>query len=146
MRLVKTVLLAALVMLCMPGIAEDAQPTGTIRIDQTQVELILGGDIGKGHLNIGGMNYTFKTGGLKVGGIGIHKEHLLGNVYGSNDAADVAGTYFTAEAGITLAKGKGGMWLKNTKGVTLHLKSVSDTGLALSVGVEGFRIHDLEPE
>lgn len=146
MRLVKSVLLAALVMLCMPSIAADAQPTGTIRIDQTQVELILGGDIGKGHLNTGGMNYTFKTGGLKVGGIGIHKEHLLGNVYGSNEAADVAGTYFTAEAGITLAKGKGGMWLKNTKGVTLHLKSASDTGLALSVGVEGFRIHDLEPE
>ena len=58
----------------------------------------------------------------------------------------MAGTYFDAEAGITLAKGKGGMWLKNSKGVSLHLKSADDTGLALSIGVEGFNIHDLEPE
>jgi hypothetical protein len=146
MRVFKTVLVAALALLCMPGFAEDEQPSGTIKIDQTQVELILGGDIGKGHLTTDGKTYTFKTGGLKLGGIGIHKEHLVGDVYGSNEAADVAGIYFDAEAGITLAKGKGGMWLKNSKGVSLHLKSADDTGLALSIGVEGFSIHDLEPE
>ena len=146
MRVFKTVLVAAFALLCMPGFAEDAQPSGTIKIDETQVELILGGDIGKGHLITNGMNYTFKTGGLKLGGIGIHKSHLVGDVYGSNEAVDVAGTYFEAEAGITVAKGKGGMWLKNSKGVSLHLKSADDTGLALSIGVEGFNIHDLEPE
>ena len=146
MHLFKSILVTALVVFCMPGFAEDAQPSGTIKIDQTQVELILGGDIGKGHLSTGGMNYTFKTGGLKLGGIGVHRDHLVGDVYGSNEAADVAGTYFEAEAGITVAKGKGGMWLKNSKGVSLHLKSASDTGLALSVGVEGFNIHDLKPE
>jgi hypothetical protein len=146
MKLLRSVLVAALVALCVPAVAEDAEPSGTIKIDQTQVELILGGDIGKGHLSTGGMDYSFKTGGLKLGGIGVHRDHLVGNVYGSNEAADVAGTYFEAEAGITVAKGKGGMWLKNSKGVSLHLKSASDTGLALSVGVEGFRIHDLKPE
>ena len=146
MRWFRSISVAALVALCMPALAEDSQPSGTIKIDQTQVELILGGDIGKGHLSTGGMKYSFKTGGLKLGGIGVHRDHLVGDVYGSNEAADVAGTYFEAEAGITVAKGKGGMWMKNSKGVSLHLKSASDTGLALSLGVEGFKIHDLKAE
>ena len=71
----RAVFVAVLVVFCMPGFAEDEQPSGTVKIDQTQVELILGGDIGKGHLSTGGMNYTFKTGGLKLGGIGIHRDH-----------------------------------------------------------------------
>ena len=77
MRGLKTILLAVIAALCVPGLAvAHDEPTGTIIIDQTQVELILGGDLGKGHLTAGGKNYTFKTGGLKLGGIGIHTEHL----------------------------------------------------------------------
>ena len=44
-----------------------------------------------------------------------------------------------------MAKGVGGIWMKNSKGVSLHLRSADDTGVALSIGVEGFRIHDLKP-
>jgi hypothetical protein len=53
--------------------------------------------------------------------------------------ADFAGTYFVAEAGITVVKGKGGFWFKNDKGVTLHMKASAE-GVALSIGVEGFKI------
>ena len=146
MRCLRTILLAAIATLGVPAIGEDSQPSGTIVIDQTQVELILGGDLGKGHLTAGGKNYTFKTGGLKLGGIGIHTEHLIGHVYHMTATQHFEGTYFEAEAGLTLAKGKGGLWMKNGKGISIHLHSADDSGVALSIGVEGFRIHDLKPE
>ena len=146
MRRLGTILLAAIATLGFPAIAEDAQPSGTIVIDQTQVELILGGDLGKGHLTAGGKNYTFKTGGLKLGGIGIHTEHLIGHAYHMTGTQHFEGTYFDAEAGLTVVKGKGGLWLKNDKGVTIHLRSADDSGVALSIGVEGFKIHELKPE
>jgi hypothetical protein len=145
-RVLQSIPVAAIAMFCVPALAADEQPSGTIVIDQTQVELILGGDIGKGHLSAGGANYTFKTGGLKLGGVGIHTEHLVGHAYDMRSAADFEGTYFEAEAGITVAKGKGGMWMKNAKGVTIHLRSADDSGVALSIGVEGFNIHDLKAQ
>jgi len=43
-----------------------------------------------------------------------------------------------------MVKGKGGLWLKNDKGVSIHLRSADDSGVALSIGVEGFKIHDLK--
>jgi hypothetical protein len=61
-------------------------------------------------------------------------------------AADFEGTYFQMEAGITVAKGKGVMSMKNAKGVTIHLRSADDSGIALSLGIEGFKIHDLEAQ
>lgn len=142
----RSILAVAIAVFWVPAFAADAQPSGTIVIDQTQVELILGGDLGKGHLTTGGTNYTFKTGGLKLGGIGVHTEHLIGHTYHMTSVADFEGTYFEAEAGITLAKGKGGQWMKNAKGVSIHLRSADDSGIALSVGVEGFKIHDLKAQ
>ena len=144
MRVLRSIPVAAIAIFCVPVFAADAQPSGTIVIDQTQVELILGGDLGKGHLSTGGTNYTFKTGGLKLGGIGVHTEHLVGHAYHMSDVSDFAGTYFEAEAGITVVKGKGGMTMKNSTGVTIHLRSADESGIALSIGVEGFRIHDLK--
>lgn len=145
MRTLRLILAAAVAIFCAPVLGDDEQPSATIVIDQTQVELILGGDLGKGHLTVAGANYTFKTGGLKLGGLGVHTEHLIGHAYHLENVQDFAGTYFEAEAGIAVVKGKGGLWLKNARGVSIHLRSADDSGVALSVGVEGFRIHDVDP-
>jgi hypothetical protein len=118
-----------------------ADPTGTLVIDETQVMVLVGGDLGGGTLLLDHNSYSFRTGGLKIGGLGMHKIHLVGDVYDLNDVADFHGIYFSAQAGITLGDvGKQGLWLKNSKGVTLHLKSSGAEGIALSVGVEGFEI------
>ena len=119
--------------------SHDEMASGTLKIDETQVMFIVGGDMGSGTLNFQGKTHTFKTGGLKLGGIGIHKVHLTGDVYKLNNVADFAGTYFVAEAGITVIKGAGGFWFKNSKGVTLHLKASAE-GVALAIGVEGLKI------
>jgi hypothetical protein len=118
--------------------ADDEQPTATLTIDETQVMLIIGGSVGGGVLVFGDKSYAFKTSGLKLGGVGVHKIHLRGDVYGLTDIEDFAGTYFEAQAGITVGKGKGGLFLSHDD-VTIHLKANAD-GLALSMGVGGFKI------
>ena len=115
--------------------------TGSLVIDETQVMVLVGGDMGGGTLLLGDHSYSFKTGGLKIGGLGVHKIHLVGDVYNLLDVADFPGVYFAAEAGATLGDaGAGATWLKNSKGVKLKLKSSGAKGIALSVGVEGFKI------
>ena len=122
------------------AVAEAETPSGTIVIDETQIMWIVGGDIGGGTLNYQGEDYKFKTDGLKLGGFGVTKMKLTGDVYHLNDIADFPGGYAVAEAGLVVAKvGKGDVVMRNDKGVVLHLKA-ADTGLALDLGVEGVTI------
>ena len=134
-----SVLLATLTSAAMA--AEDETPSGTIVIDETQVMLLIGGDAGEGTLvmHSNGDVHKFKVKGVKLGGIGIQTKHMTGEVYNLDDIKDFAGTYFTAEAGIAVVKGAGGSWMKNSKGVVMHLKSAAE-GVALSVGVEGLEV------
>lgn len=138
-KLFSVMLFILLLMLGYSVAADDATPSGTVVIDETQVTFIAGGDLGGGTLLFGDESYSFKTGGLKLGGIGIHKIHLVGDVYHLNDVKDFPGVYFVAEAGVTVVKGKGGLSMKNDKGVVLKLRS-SQEGIALNLGVEGFKI------
>lgn len=82
--------------------ADEKAPSGTLVIDETQVMVLVGGDMGGGTLLLADNSYSFKTGGLKIGGLGMHKIHLVGDVYDLNDVADFPGVYFSAQAGVTL--------------------------------------------
>jgi hypothetical protein len=120
--------------------AEEQKPSATIVIDETQIMWIVGGDIGGGTLHFQGKSYKFKTDGLKLGGFGVNKVKLNGDVYDLKNVADFAGIYGVAEAGATLGNAsKGDFVMKNDKGVTLHLKSAAQ-GIALDLGVEGLKI------
>jgi hypothetical protein len=133
-------LLVSLLLTAGIALAEDKTPSGTILIDETQVMWIVGGDIGGGTLEFQGESYKFKTDGLKLGGFGIHKVKLTGDVYNLENAADFAGVYVVAEAGVTLGNAsKGDTVMKNDKGVILHLKSAAQ-GIALDLGVEGMKV------
>jgi hypothetical protein len=120
-------------------VAGDKVPSGTVVIDETQVMVIIGGSKGGGTLLFGDKSYNFETGGFKLGVVGIQNIHVTGKVYDLNDVKDFPGTYVEFEADATLVKGSSGMWMKNSNGVTLHLKSNND-GVALSVGVTGLKI------
>ncbi len=120
--------------------AGDTKPSGTIVIDETQVMALIGGTLGGGTLLLENNSYSFKTGGISLGAsAGVHKIHPPGKVYHLKEVADFPGTYFEAEAAITVVEGVGGLWLENKHGVTLHLVA-SDKGLALAIGAEGLRI------
>ncbi len=119
--------------------AQEKIPSGTIEIDETQLGFIIGGDIGKGKLNYQGVDYSFKTGGIKVGGMGIAKISAVGEVYDLFDLSQFPGTYVTGDYGIALGGGVGGMVLKNQNGVFLRLRSTMQ-GVDLNVGLEGLDI------
>ena len=120
-------------------IAGDKEPSGTVVIDETQVMVIIGGSKGGGTLLFGGNSYSFKTGGLKFGIVSIQTVHVTGKVYDLDDVKDFPGTYLQLEADATLVKGSGGLWMKNSKGVSLYLKSNND-GVALNLGATGLKI------
>ena len=115
------------------------EPSATVQIKETEVGLILGGDWGHGTLNYKGERHMFHMSGVKLGGAGVTVAHVTGDVYHMQSLEDFPGMYFKAEAGITGVEGVGGQWIKNDKGVSIHLKSKTK-GLALSVGVEGLKI------
>ena len=119
--------------------AEEKIPSGTIEIDETQLGFIIGGDIGKGVLHYKGVDFYFKTGGIKVGGMGIAKISAVGEVYDLFDIDQFPGIYVTGDYGIALGGGVGGLVLKNENGVYLRLRSTLE-GVALAVGLEGITI------
>src|SRR3990170_3330096 len=119
--------------------AEGKIPSGTIEIDETQLGFIIGGDIGKGVLHYKGVDFYFKTGGIKVGGMGIAKISAVGEAYDLFDIDQFPGTYVTGDYGIALGGGVGGLVLKNENGVFLRLRSTLE-GVALAVGLEGITI------
>jgi hypothetical protein len=129
----------ALLLVGSVAVAEGDKPSATLTMKETEVGLILGGDWGKGTLSFAGGEHAFKMGGAKIGGVGITVAEVSGDVYQLEKVEDFYGTYFKAEAGITGVVGREGSWVKNGKGVSLHLKSESK-GLALSIGVEGLKI------
>jgi len=121
--------------------ASEEVKSGTIEINETEMSLILGGSMGGGTLHFEGKSHSFKTGGIKLGGIGIHKISLEGNVYNLNKIEDFAGIYASAQVGATLGYADANaVWLKNTNGVKLNLKSTGGEGVALALGVEGLKI------
>jgi hypothetical protein len=114
-------------------------PSASIHFEEWQFMAMLGGDWGHGTVGFNGRTYKFKVKGIGVGGVGGQKLSATGHVYYLNDISDLAGTYFEARAGITLAEGRGGLWLKNSRGVVLHMTTHAK-GIALSVGIEGLNI------
>ena len=115
------------------ALAEEEKPSATLVIEETQVMALIGGAMGGGTLLIDGDSHSFKTGGLKFGGVGVQKIHVTGNVYHLDKLTDFPGTYIEFEAGA------GVLWLKNDKGVTLNLQSKS-SGLAFDLSASGLKI------
>jgi hypothetical protein len=121
------------------SMAKDDAPSGTVNISEKQVGFLLTGDWGHGTLTFDGEKHMFHMGGAKIGGIGISSMKVDGSVYHLKNLKDFEGVYFKADAGLTLAKGKVGSWLKNDKGVVIHLGANSE-GIALQIGLEGLKI------
>ncbi len=117
--------------------AEDPGPvSGTIEIDQAQMAFIFSGNFGGGKLKFKGKTYSFKIGGLGVGGIGVSQIHATGEVYKLKSIKDFAGGYGQARAGYAAFEKSGGkLWLENPAGVVMALKA-KRRGIALSLGAD----------
>jgi hypothetical protein len=110
------------------------QPDGTVEMNQVQAAFIGSGGGGSGTLNFRGRSYPFAVGGLGIGGIGASTINAEGEVYGLNKVADFPGAYAQGRYGFVVGNTSGGdLWLRNEKGVIMHLKA-KRTGLMLSLG------------
>jgi hypothetical protein len=110
------------------------QPDGTVDMNQVQAAFIGSGGGGSGTLNFRGQSYPFAVGGLGIGGIGASTINAAGEVYGLNKVSDFPGAYAQGRYGIVVGNASAGdLWLRNEKGVIMHLKA-KRTGLMLSLG------------
>ena len=139
---------ALLVCACLtvPGDAraeELGRPAGHVSMQVGQGGFILSAMGGKGTLTFRGRTYAFKVGGLGVGGIGVSKITAYGEVYRLKRLEDFPGAFLQARAGYAAIEGKGVLWLENSNGVVLQLRSRSK-GLSLNLGADGLKI-ELEP-
>jgi hypothetical protein len=112
-------------------------PSGSVTIRQVQVAFYGSGAVGGGTLKYGGREYPITVGGLGVGGIGVSELKASGVVYGLRQREDFAGAYVQLRKGWALGdQGRGTLWLQNSKGVTISLKT-KRRGLQLSLGADG---------
>ena len=131
--------LAVLLLSLLPGLAstQDKPQSGTVRIHQVQVALLLSGNLGGGELDFNGKTYEFTIGGLGVGGIGVSSLDATGTVHGLKDAADFEGVYGQARYGYAAGNESAGkLFLQNPAGVEMVLQA-DRAGLALSLGADG---------
>src|SRR5262245_41360244 len=119
--------------------AEKATPSGKVTLATTSIAAGVGVTWGDGKLTFKGKDYPFSIDGLSLVNWGISKAQANGDVYNLTDVSKFAGTFVAAEAGLTLAGGMGGMVLRNSDGVILHLRSVSQ-GAQLQLGPSGLKI------
>jgi hypothetical protein len=114
--------------------AQNRVKSGTVEIEQVQVAFIGSGNVGGGTLHFEGKSYRFNVGGLGVGGFGVSKMQAYGDVYNLKQLSHFPGAYAQARYGAVAGdRGGGEMWLENTHGVQISLRT-RRSGLAVSMG------------
>lgn len=74
--------------------------------------------------------------GLTLVTAGFTSVSITGDVYNLKNLADFPGKYVAGKAGVTLAGGASVVGAKNSKGVSVKLRS-TQTGLDFTLGPEG---------
>jgi hypothetical protein len=116
--------------------ASADKASGRVTLTMGQGGLLLSASGGKGNLTFQGEIYAFELGGIGIGEFGGAKAVCVGKVYHLTRLEDFSGAYVQFESGYTGTKGKGELWLKNTKGVEIRLRSKTK-GFDLTAEAEG---------
>ena len=86
-----------------------------------------------------GRTYPLRISGVSAGTIGASGMDLVGTASNLRTAADIAGTYSAASAGIAVAGGGKAATLQNSNGVVLSLQG-SQVGFQANLSVSGVTI------
>jgi hypothetical protein len=113
--------------------------TGSVVMNITKVGFIVGIGGGSGTLTFKGKQYRLRVEGVSLGTIGVAGMDLVGTASNLNSAADIAGVYSAASAGLAVAGGGKVATLKNSKGVVLKV-SGKEVGFEVSVSLSGLKI------
>ena len=105
----------------------------------SKVGFIVGVGGGSGTLTFKGKHYRLDIGGVSAGTIGVASMDLVGTATNLTTAADIAGSYSAASAGLAVAGGTKVATLQNAKGVVLQLQG-RQVGFEASLAVSGMTI------
>jgi len=112
---------------------------GSVRMKISKVGFIVGVGGGSGTLTFKGKHYRLDIGGVSAGTIGVASMDLVGTATNLTTAADIAGSYSAASAGLAVAGGTKVATLQNAKGVVLQLQG-RQVGFEASLAVSGMTI------
>ena len=113
--------------------------TGSVSMRISKVGFIVGVGGGSGTLTFKGKQYRLSIGGVSAGTIGVASMNLVGRATNLRTAADIAGSYSVASAGLAVAGGAKVATLQNANGVVLQLQE-RQVGFEASVAVSGLTI------
>ena len=113
--------------------------TGSVSMRISKVGFIVGVGGGSGTLTFKGKQYRLSIGGVSAGTIGVASMNLVGRATNLRTAADIAGSYSVASAGLAVAGGAKVATLQNAKGVVLQLQG-RQVGFEASLAVSGLTI------
>ena len=111
----------------------------TIHLTVVKTGFIVSTGSGTGTLDYQGRTYRLSVSSLGFGTIGVSGGELVGTAYNLWTAADIAGTYKAAAAGLTVGTGGQVARYQNENGVILELIG-GQLGLAVSLGSAGMTI------
>src|ERR1700704_3358324 len=116
--------------------AKEEKPDATLRLSGGSVAAGIGFSWGKGTLTYKGKDYPISVSGLSLGKVGLSKATASGEVYGLKKLADFDGTYNAGGAGVTLARGRSAVAMKNQNGVKAVVSSTTK-GFDVTLGTGG---------
>jgi len=113
--------------------------SGRVTMTVGRGALIISATGGNGKLLFNGMQYDFKIGGIGLGLLGFSTVEAEGEVYNLHRVEDFAGAYAQGSVDWAAGSGEGMLWLKNSKGVGMRLRSKTK-GVSLAFGGEGLLV------
>jgi len=124
-----------------PAAAQEGTPisSGHVTMRIGRGAMIISATGGSGVLSYQGETRNFKIGGMGLGLLGFTSVEAEGEVYGLKNIEDFSGAYVQGSADWAAGSGEGMLWLTNTKGVVIKLRSKTK-GVSLAVGGEGLMI------
>ena len=131
-------IVAAAIMLIGASVECQAE-TGTVHLSVVKAGFIVSTGSGTGTLDYQGRTYRLSVSTESYGTIGVTGGELTGTAYNLRSAADIAGTYRAAAAGLTIGGGAQVARFQNANGVILELVG-AQLGLSVSLGSAGMTI------
>jgi len=136
-RKLSAAIVAAAIMLV--GAVNCYAQTGTIHLTVVKAGFIVSTGSGTGTLDYQGRTYRLSVSSFGSGTIGVSGGELVGTAHNLRTAADIAGTYKAAAAGLTVGAGGQVARFQNENGVILELVG-AQLGLSVSLGSAGMTI------
>lgn len=130
-------IVAAIIVVGVPS--RSYAETGSVRLKITKVGFLVGVGGGSGVLTFRGHRYRLSISGVSAGTIGVSGADLVGTAQHLRTAADIAGNYTAASAGIAVAGGAQAVTLQNSNGVVLTLRG-RQVGFSANLSVSGLSI------